>query len=111
MTGRGDYVAITEDALLRSGFTEEELQKLRHYVDSQNSTLDILLPALANRFKGIGILSSILMVLLILAICFASPENVISSTVSIVFIFGIFCWMTPLKLAYKAWRFKKEDYQ
>ncbi|MEE4482816.1 hypothetical protein V2T44_07555 [Serratia ficaria] len=104
-------MTITEEALLRSGFTKEELQKLRYYMDSQGSTLDILLPALANRFKGIGILSAILMALFILAVCFASPENIISSGVSVLFIFGIFCWMTPLKLAYKAWRFKRGYYR
>ena len=97
-------MAITEDALIRAGFTQEELQKLKRYADSQRSTLDILLPALSNRFKGTVILSVILMVLFILAVCFASRENVISLGVAVLFIFGIFCWVTPLKLAYKAWR-------
>ena len=96
--------------LLKSGFTNEELRKLKRYVDTQSTTLDILLPALSNRFKGIVILSAILIVLFILAVCFASPENIISSGVAVLFIFSIFCWMTPLKLTYKAWRFKK-DYQ
>lgn len=104
-------MAITEEALFRSGFTEEELQKLRHYVDTQRSTFDILLPALANRFKGIGILSGMLMVLFILAVCFASPENIISLGVAVLFIVVIFCWMTPLKLAFKAWRFKRDYFQ
>lgn len=97
-------MAITEDALIRAGFTQEELQKLKRYADSQRSTLDILLPALSNRFKGTVILSVILMVFFILAVCFASRENIISSGVAVLFIFGIFCWVTPLKLAYKAWR-------
>lgn len=97
-------MAITEDALIRAGFTQEELKKLKRYADSQRSTLDILLPALSNRFKGTVILSVILMVLFILAVCFASRENIISSGVAVLFIFGIFCWVTPLKLAYKAWR-------
>lgn len=100
-------MAITEEALLKSGFTKEELQKLKPYVDTQRSTLDILLPALSNRFKGTVILSVVLTVLFILAICFASRENIISSGIAVLFIFGIFCWMTPLKLAYKAWRLKR----
>lgn len=100
-------MAITEEALLKSGFTKEELQKLNRYVDTQRSTLDILLPALSNRFKGTVILSVVLTVLFILAVCFASRENIISSGVAVLFIFGIFCWMTPLKLAYKAWRLKR----
>ena len=94
-------MAITEEALLRSGFTKEELQKLKLYGDTQHSTLDILLPAL----------SVVLTVLFILAVCFASRENIISSGIAVVFIFGIFCWMTPLKLTYKAWRFKQDYYQ
>lgn len=108
---RRNGLAISEEALLRSGFTQEELQKLKRYVDTQRSTLDILLPALSNRFKGIVILSVVLTVLFILAVCFASRENIISSGVAALFIFGIFCWMTPLKLTYKAWRFKKDYYQ
>ncbi|MBT1715867.1 hypothetical protein KK116_16555 [Enterobacter dykesii] len=104
-------MAITEEALLKSGFTQEELQKLKRYVDTQRSTLDILLPALSNRFKGTVILSVVLTVLFILAVCFASRENIISSGVAVLFIFGIFCWMTPLKLTYKAWRFKRGSYQ
>lgn len=104
-------MAITEEALLKSGFTKEELQKLNRYVDTQRSTLDILLPALSNRFKGTVILSVVLTVLFILAVCFASRENIISSGVAVLFIFGIFCWMTPLKLTYKAWRFKRDYYQ
>ncbi|ELE9704986.1 hypothetical protein RM392_002158 [Enterobacter cloacae] len=103
-------MAISEEVLLKSGFTKEELQKLKRYADTQSTTLEILLPALSNRFKGIVILSAVLIVLFILAVCFASPENIISSGVAVLFIFGIFCWMTPLKLTYKAWRFKK-DYQ
>ncbi|MEH3775590.1 hypothetical protein POW02_16370 [Enterobacter asburiae] len=104
-------MAITEEALLRSGFTKEELQKLKRYVDTQRSTLDILLPALSNRFKGSVLLSLVLTVLFILAVCFASRENIISSGVAVLFIFGIFCWMTPLKLTYKAWRFKRDYYR
>lgn len=104
-------MAITEEALLRSGFTKEELQNLKRYVDTQRSTLDILLPALSNRFKGSVLLSLVLTVLFILAVCFASRENIISSGVAVLFIFGIFCWMTPLKLAYKAWRFKRDYYR
>lgn len=102
-------MAITEETLLRSGFTEEELQKLKRYVHTQNTTLDILLPALSNRFKGTFILSILLTVLFILAVCFASRENIISSGVAVLFIFGIFCWMTPLKLTYKAWRLTRAN--
>lgn len=103
---RGVGVTLTEEILLRSGFTKQELQQLKRYADTQHSTLDLLLPALSNRFKGIVILSVILIVMFILMVCFASPENIISLGVAVVFIIGIFCWMTPLKLAYKAWRLK-----
>jgi len=109
--GRKNGMAITEETLLRSGFTKEELQKLKRYVDTQSTTLDILLPVLSNRFKGTFILSIVLTVLFILAVCFASRENIISSGVAVLFIFGIFCWMTPLKLTYKAWRFTRDYYQ
>ncbi|ELE9728727.1 hypothetical protein EKTHUN627_18750 [Enterobacter kobei] len=104
-------MAITEEALLRAGFTKEELQKLKRYVVTQHSTLDILLPALSNRFKGIVILSVVLTFLFIMAVCFSSRENIISSGIAVLFIFGIFSWMTPLKLTYKAWRFKRDYYQ
>jgi membrane protein YdbS with pleckstrin-like domain len=99
-------VAITEQALLESGFTAEDLQKLKHYTNTQGSTLDVLLPALANRFMAMGLLSAILVGLFILAVCFSSSENIISFGVAVLLILGIFCWMTPLKLTYKAWRFK-----
>ena len=105
---RGISVMITEDVLLRSGFTKQELQQLKRHAASQHITLELLLPALSNRFKGIVILSVMLIVMFILAVCFASPENIISLGVAVVFIIGIFCWMTPLKLAYKAWCLKKE---
>lgn len=100
-------MTLTEEILLRSGFTKQELQQLKRYADTQHSTLDLLLPALSNRFKGIVILSVILIVMFILMVCFASPENIISLGVAVVFIFGTFCLMTPLKLAYKAWRLKR----
>ncbi|WP_130626749.1 hypothetical protein [Enterococcus sp. A8] len=99
-------MTITEDVLLRSGFTKQELQQLKCHAATQHITLELLLPALSNRFKGILILSVMLIVMFIQAVCFASPENIISLGVAVVFIIGIFCWMTPLKLAYKAWRLK-----
>ncbi|HDC4370139.1 TPA: hypothetical protein O8L32_003239 [Enterobacter cloacae] len=101
-------MTITEDVLLRSGFTKQELQQLKRYAATQHITLELLLPALSNRFKGIVILSVMLIVMFILAVCFASPENIISLGVAVVFIIGIFCWITPMKLACKAWRLKKE---
>jgi hypothetical protein len=42
---------VTEEALLRSGFTSAELQKIKNNIDSYGGTLEEVIKDLAKRLK------------------------------------------------------------
>ncbi|HED2521380.1 TPA: hypothetical protein R4Y92_005349 [Klebsiella aerogenes] len=100
---------VTDEALLHSGFTPSDLQKIKNNIESYGGTLGEAIQDLANRFRVIlWITSSCLMVFIILAL-FSAKETVVGSGISILIAIVIVLFIQPLVLSYKSWRFLRKN--
>ncbi|MBS1207401.1 MAG: hypothetical protein H6R25_4300 [Proteobacteria bacterium] len=96
---------VTEDALLRSGFTQSDLQKIKNNVESYGGTLGNAIRDLARRFiLALWVVSGCLAVFIFLVI-FASEESVFSGAIGLSCGVAVAIFIQPPVLAYKAWRF------
>jgi len=96
---------VTEEALLRSGFTSAELQKIKNNVESYGGTLGEAIQDLANRFRiALWITSSCLSVFIILLL-FSAKETIVGGGLSILIAIVIVAFIQPPVLSYKSWRF------
>jgi membrane protein YdbS with pleckstrin-like domain len=102
-------MSINEDELLQAGFTPEDVQKLKNPIANYSSTLESVVDGLANRFTASILITLGAAVVFIMALLLGSRVHVISGGVGILFALLIVWLMIPKKLAYKAWRFKKNN--
>lgn len=99
---------VSEEALLRSGFTHTDLKKLKNYLIKDELTLDIVIGDLSKRFQAvIGLIATILVVYA-LVLTLASRENVISVGIALLVALVIIWFFQPPILAYKAWIFRRK---
>jgi hypothetical protein len=100
-------VAITEEALSKSGFTTKDIQKLRNNSANYGSTVDVIVSDLAKRFLiNVWVTFGVVLVCLI-ALILGSVDSALSGVFAGLFVLAI-GWLTvPAGLAYKSWRFRK----
>ena len=96
---------VTEEALLSSGFTRSDLQKIKNNVESYGGTLGEAIQDLANRFRVVLWITSSCLLVFIILVLFSSKENIISSGISILITVFIVTFIQPPVLSYKSWRF------
>ena len=100
---------VTEEALLRSGFTSAELQKIKNNVESYGGTLGEAIQDLANRFR------IVLWVFYGCAIMFMweffsnDGVAVISTGIGLLITMLIVIFVQPPVLSYKSWRFWRKN--
>lgn len=100
-------MAITEEALSKSGFTTKDIQKLRNNSANYGSTVDVIVSDLAKRFLiNVWVTFGVVLVCLI-ALILGSVDSALSGVFAGLFVLAI-GWLTvPTGLAYKSWRFRK----
>lgn len=96
---------VTEEALLSSGFTQSDLQKIKNNVENYGGTLGEAIQDLANRFRVILWITSSCLMVLILLVLFAAKETVVGGGISILIAIIIVVFIQPPVLSYKSWRF------
>ncbi|MCF2229045.1 hypothetical protein LGR88_10490 [Enterobacter cloacae] len=74
---------VTEEALLSSGFTRSDLQKIKNNVESYGGTLGEAIQDLANRFRVVLWITSSCLLVFIILVLFSSKENIISGGISV----------------------------
>ncbi|HGP0978555.1 TPA: hypothetical protein ACLFZF_005350 [Klebsiella aerogenes] len=100
---------VTDEALLHSGFTPSDLQKIKNNIESYGGTLEEAIQDLANRFRVVlWITSSCLMVFIILVL-FSAKETVVGGGISILIAIVIVLLIQPPVLSYKSWRFLRKN--
>jgi hypothetical protein len=97
---------ITEEALLRSGFTEKELGYLKNNIENYGGTLDEVVPDLARRFKIMLWVFFCGFCFFIFLICtkYDDPWYVFSSGISLLLGLLIVAFCQPPIISYKSWR-------
>jgi hypothetical protein len=102
--GRDD-MKVTDEALLRSGFTPSDLQKIKNNVESYGGTLGEAIQDLANRFRVVLWITSACLMVFILLVLFTAKETVVGGGISILIAIVIVAFIQPPVLSYKSWRF------
>ena len=104
----GGGMAITEEALSKSGFTAKDIQKLRNNSANYGSALDVIVSDLARRFLvNVWVTFGVIFVCLI-ALIMGSVDSALSGVFAGLFVLAIGWFTVPAGLAYKSWRFRKQ---
>jgi len=106
LSDKGRYdMKVTDEALLRSGFTPSDLQKIKNNVESYGGTMGEAIQDLANRFRGVLWITSACLMVFILLVLFIAKETVVGGGISILIAIVIVAFIQPPVLSYKSWRF------
>ena len=106
LSDKGRYdMKVTDEALLRSGFTPSDLQKIKNNVESYGGTLGEAIQDLANRFRVVLWITSACLMIFILLVLFTAKETVVGGGISILIAIVIVAFIQPPVLSYKSWRF------
>lgn len=96
---------VSEEGLLRSGFSSSELQIVKNNVESYGGTLDDAILDLARRFRTLTWIIAACTIIFLLLVMFSTGIKIIAGGVA--FLFGIAIMMIgqPPVLCYKSWRY------
>ncbi len=98
---------VTDEALLRSGFTPSDLQKIKNNVESYGGTIEEAIKDLARRFSTLIWVSGVCIVVLLLIVVFSSSIRVLAWGLAITVGITIMSFAQPPMLSYKSWRYRK----
>ena len=104
--GRDD-MKVTDEALLRSGFTQPELQKIKSNIEKYGGTLGEAINDLARRFVTLAGVVAVCTFILLLLVVFSSPDRVIAWGLAMIFGVAIMSFAQPPVISYKSWRYRK----
>lgn len=104
MRKEGD-MNVTDEALLRSGFTPSDLQKIKNNVESYGGTLGEAIQDLANRFRVVLWITLSCLMAFIILLLFSAKETIVGGGISILIAIVIVTFIQPPVLSYKSWRF------
>lgn len=100
---------VSEEKLLRSGFSHADLKKIKNNLDSYGGTFAEAIQDLANRFRVIlWVTSGCLMVFMFLLL-FAAKQTVVGGGLSLMIAVVIVTCIQPPVLSYKSWRYWKAN--
>jgi hypothetical protein len=106
LSDKGRYdMKVTDEALLRSGFTPSDLQKIKNNVESYGGTLGEAIQDLANRFRVVLWITSVCLMVFIFLVLFTAKETIVGGGISILIAIIIVAFIQPPVLSYKSWRF------
>ena len=104
--GRDD-MKVTDEALLRSGFTQPELQKIKSNIEKYGGTLGEAINDLARRFVTLAGVVAVCTFILLLLIVFSSPDRAFAWGLAMIFGVAIMSFAQPPVISYKSWRYRK----
>ncbi len=106
LSAQGEEVMkVSEEALLRAGFTHAELQKIKNNIEIYGGTLEEAIHDLRNRFRVLlWVISGCFCIFLFLFL-FSSEPMFIGGGFSLLITIAIVTFIQPPILAYKSWRY------
>ncbi|CFQ33090.1 MULTISPECIES: hypothetical protein [Yersinia] len=96
---------VNEEKLLKSGFTNAELQKIKNNVESYGGTLGEAIQDLANKFRVVLWITSACLMVFIFLVLFSSKQTVVGGGLSLLIAVVIVTFIQPPVLSYKSWRY------
>ena len=97
-----------EEKLAQNGFTGKDIAAMRQYLGKDGATYPSLLGELRGRFVVSCVLLAILTFVWIFYIFNGDKAEVLSFSFTMLIAIPVFYFMTPLKLGFKAFRFKNK---
>ncbi|EMB8467762.1 hypothetical protein VAH15_003548 [Enterobacter hormaechei] len=97
----------SEEALLKSGFSKRDLQKLKNNIENYGGSLDSVTHDLANRFKASKWITIVAFIILAFTLFFASKDTSLILALTLMIVLSFIWYITPAKLGYKSWRYRK----
>ena len=97
----------SEEALLKSGFSKRDLQKLKNNIENYGGSFDSVTHDLANRFKAMKWITIIALIILALTLLLASKDTSLTLALTLLIVLPFIWYITPAKLGYKSWRYRK----
>lgn len=98
---------VTDEALLRSGFTQSELQKVKNNIENYGGTLGEAINDLARRFITLAGVVCVCVFILLLLVVFSSPYRAMAWGLAMIFGIAIMSFAQPPVISYKSWRYSK----
>jgi amino acid permease len=98
---------VSEEALLKSGFSFKDLQKLKNNIDNYGGSLDSVTHDLANRFKASKWITIVALFILVLTLMLASRDTSITLSATLAIVLPFIWYLAPARLSYKSWRYRK----
>ncbi|MFC0139506.1 hypothetical protein ACFFJN_05120 [Erwinia mallotivora] len=98
---------VTEETLLQSGFNYSEIERLKNNVKNFGGTLDEAIQDLARRFNVAKWITIVALLVFIFASIFSTQNNILSLAFSLLVGLPFIWYLTPAKLAFKAWRCRR----
>lgn len=97
----------SEEALLKSGFSKRDLQKLKNNIENYGGSFDSVTHDLANRFKAMKWITIIAFIILALTLLLASKDTSLTLALTLLIVLPFIWYITPAKLGYKSWLYRK----
>lgn len=98
---------VSETALLESGFSYADLQKLKNNIANYGGSLESATHDLANRFNASKWITIAAFIILALTLMLASVDTTITLAATLAIVLPFIWYLTPAKLAYKSWRYRR----
>nr|WP_145571639.1 hypothetical protein [Yersinia bercovieri] len=95
----------SEEALLRSGFSHTDLQKIKNNVESYGGTLEEAIQDLANRFKIVLWIFFGCMTMFIWVVFSSDRAYITSAGIGLLITMLIVIFCQPPIISYKSWRY------
>lgn len=105
--GRWIAMKVSDATLLRSGFSHADLEKLKNNIAHYGGSLDSVTHDLANRFNASKWITIAAFTLLAFTLMLASVATSITLATTLAVVLTFIWYLTPAKLAYKSWRFRR----
>jgi hypothetical protein len=96
---------VSEAALLQSGFSPEDLQKIKNNIDSYGGSLDDSIHDLANRFRIVLWVFFGCIAVFIWVIFSNNQVYIMSTGIGLLITMLIVIFVQPPVLSYKSWRY------
>ena len=96
---------VSEAALLKSGFTHAELQKIKNNVESYGGTLGEAIQDLKNRFRVLLWVTTGCFSVFVYLMFFSSAPVIVGGGLSLLIAIVIVTFIQPPVLAWKSWRY------
>lgn len=96
---------VTEEALLASGFSSQEVQRIKHNIKIYGGDLEEAIQELRTIFRTMLWILIICVAVFICVCIFKEQRAIVAAGISLLAVIPVIIFVQPPVLAYKSWRY------